>query len=171
MISDFVRDKDAIASCAMLAEMTAWAKDQGLSAFDLLAEIYEQYGFYLEKLISMTKKGMQGAEEIKQMMIDMRAQPPATIAGSKVVKSIDYQSSVEKDLVTGEETPVALPQSNVLQFILEDGSKISARPSGTEPKIKFYISVNTPMADKSAFNETKALLEGRIDAIKTDLGL
>ncbi|GAB5522182.1 MAG: phospho-sugar mutase [Roseivirga sp.] len=171
MISDFVRDKDAIASCAMLAEMTAWAKDQGLSVFDLLAEVYEQYGFYLEALVSMTKKGMQGAEEIRQMMIDMREQAPATIAGSKVVKSIDYLTSVEKDLVTGAEKPVNLDKSNVLQFFLEDGTKISARPSGTEPKIKFYISVNTPLASKAAFNETKAELEQKIEAIKTDLKL
>ncbi len=171
MISDFVRDKDAIASCAMLAEMTAWAKDQGLSVFDLLAEIYEQYDFYLEALVSMTKKGMQGAEEIRQMMIDLREHTPATIAGSKVVKLIDYQSSVEKDLTTGAETPVHLDKSNVLQFFLEDGTKISARPSGTEPKIKFYISVNTPMADKGEFNNTKASLEARIETIKTALNL
>lgn len=171
MISDFVRDKDAIASCAMLAEMTAWAKDQGLSVFDLLAEVYEQYGFYLEALVSMTKKGMQGAEEIKQMMVNLRQQAPATIAGSKVVKSIDYLSSIEKDLVTGIEKPVLLDKSNVLQFLLEDGTKISARPSGTEPKIKFYISVNTPMENKEHFDQTKALLEEKIEVIKTDLKL
>lgn len=171
MISDFVRDKDAIASCAMLAEMTAWAKDQGLSVFDLLAEVYEQYGFYLEALVSMTKKGMQGAEEIKQMMVNLRQQAPATIAGSKVVKSIDYLSSIEKDLVTGIEKPVLLDKSNVLQFLLEDGTKISARPSGTEPKIKFYISVNTPMESKEHFDQTKALLQEKIEVIKTDLKL
>lgn len=171
MISDFVRDKDAIASCAMLAEMTAWAKDQELSVFDLLAEIYTQYDFYLETLVSMTRKGMKGDEEIKQMMADMRAKAPQSIAGSKVVKSIDYLSSVETDLVTGTETKVDLQSSNVLQFFLEDGTKISARPSGTEPKIKFYISVNTPMASKELFNETKAELEAKIEAIKTDLKL
>jgi len=171
MISDFVRDKDAIASCAMLAEMCAWAKDQGMTVFDLLAEIYTQFGFYLEALVSMTKKGMSGAEEIKQMMIDLRQSPPATIAGSRVVKAIDYQSSVEKNLLTGEEKPVDMLKSNVLQFFLEDGSKISARPSGTEPKIKFYISVNTPMAEKSMFNQTKKELEAHIEAIKKDLKL
>lgn len=171
MISDFVRDKDAIASCAMLAEMTAWAKDQELSVFDLLAKIYTQYDFYLETLVSMTRKGMKGDEEIKQMMADMRAKAPQSIAGSKVVKSIDYLSSVETDLVTGAETKVDLQSSNVLQFFLEDGTKISARPSGTEPKIKFYISVNTPMASKELFNETKAQLEAKIEAIKTDLKL
>ena len=171
MISDFVRDKDAIASCAMLAEMTAWSKDQGLSVFDLLAEIYQQYGFYLEKLVSMTKKGMQGAAEIKQMMVDLRETPPASIAGSPVVKTIDYQSSIEKNLVTGEEKPVNLLQSNVLQFFLEDGSKISARPSGTEPKIKFYVSVNKPLDDKANYNAVKAELEARIEAIKTDFNI
>ena len=171
MISDFVRDKDAIASCAMLAEMTAWSKDQGLSVFDLLAEIYQQYGFYLEKLVSMTKKGMQGAAEIKQMMVDLRETPPASIAGSPVVKTIDYQSSIEKNLVTGEEKPVNLLQSNVLQFFLEDGSKISARPSGTEPKIKFYVSVNKPLDDKANYNAVKTELEARIEAIKTDFNI
>ena len=171
MISDFVRDKDAIASCAMLAEMTAWAKDQGLSVFDLLAEIYQQYGFYLEKLVSMTKKGMQGAAEIKQMMVDLRETPPAAIAGSPVVKTIDYLSSIEKNVVTGEEKPVNLLKSNVLQFFLEDGSKISARPSGTEPKIKFYVSVNKPLDDKANYNAVKAELEARIEAIKTDFNI
>ena len=171
MISDFVRDKDAVASCAMLAEMTAWAKDQGLSVFDLLAEVYMQYGFYLEALVSMTRKGMKGAEEIKQMMADMRAKAPEAIAGSKVVRAIDYLSSVDKNLITGEETKVNMDSSNVLQFFLEDGTKISARPSGTAPKIKFYISVNTPMASKELFNETKAQLETKIASIKTDLGI
>ena len=171
MISDFVRDKDAIASCAMLAEMTAWAKDQGLSVFDLLAEIYQQYGFYLEKLVSMTKKGMQGAAEIKQMMVELRETPPAAIAGSPVVKTIDYLSSIEKNVVTGEEKPVNLLKSNVLQFFLEDGSKISARPSGTEPKIKFYVSVNKPLDDKANYNAVKAELEARIEAIKTDFNI
>ena len=171
MISDFVRDKDAIASCAMLAEMCAWAKDQGMTVFDLLAEIYTQYGFYLEALISMTKKGMSGAAEIKQMMIDLRESPPEKIAGSTVTKIVDYQTSLSTNMLTGEEEAIDLAQSNVLQFFLEDGSKISARPSGTEPKIKFYISVNTPMAEKALYNQTKAALEARIETIKTDLKL
>ncbi len=171
MISDFVRDKDAIASCAMLAEMCAWAKDQGMTVFDLLAEIYTQYGFYLEALVSMTKKGMSGAAEIKQMMIDLRESPPEKIAGSTVTKIVDYQTSLATNMLTGEEEAIDLAKSNVLQFFLEDGSKISARPSGTEPKIKFYISVNTPMAEKALYNQTKAALEARIEAIKTDLKL
>lgn len=171
MISDFVRDKDAVASCAMLAEMSAWAKDQGLSVFDLLADIYSQYGFYLEALVSMTKKGMQGAQEIQQMMADFRSNPPKTIAGSEVMRVCDYQSSVEKNLITGETIAIDLPKSNVLQFFLADGAKISARPSGTEPKIKFYISVNEPMESKSDYDNTKAKLEAKISAIKTDLKL
>ena len=171
MISDFVRDKDAIASCAMIAEMAAWAKDQGLSVFELLADIYSQYGFYLEQLISITKKGMTGAEEIQQMMADFRSNPPASLAGSKVVKMADYQSSEMKDLVAGNSTTIDLPKSNVLQFFLEDGSKISARPSGTEPKIKFYMSVNKPLVSKSAYDQVKQELSQHIQNITTDLKL
>ncbi len=171
MISDFVRDKDAVASCAMLAEMCAWAKDQSMSVFDLLKQIYVENGFYLETLISMTKKGMKGADEIKQMMIDMREKTPSTIAGSKVIRTMDYQSLVEKDMISGSEKAIDQPKSNVLQFYLEDGTKISARPSGTEPKIKFYISVNTALKSAVEFNETKRFLESRIDTIKNDLKL
>ncbi|MFT6054357.1 MAG: phosphoglucomutase [Roseivirga sp.] len=171
MISDFVRDKDAIASCAMLAEMCAWAKDQGLSVFDLLKEIYTKYGFYLESLVSMTRKGMKGAEEIKQMMIDLRANTPTAIAGIKVSRTMDYQSSVEKDMVSGTKKPIHQPKSDVLQFLLEDGTKISARPSGTEPKIKFYISVNATMASHDEFYNTKLGLEAKINVIKKDLKL
>ena len=171
MISDFVRDKDAVASCAMLAEMCAWAKDQGMSVFDLLKQIYVENGFYLEALVSMTKKGRKGADEIKQMMVDMRDKTPSTIAGSKVLKTIDYQSLIEKDIERGETKTVEQPKSNVLQFYLVDGSKITARPSGTEPKIKFYISVNSPLTSAVEFNETKKLLESRIETIKKSLNL
>lgn len=171
MISDFVRDKDAIASCAMLAEMTAWAKDQGLTVFDLLTEVFKKYGFYLEDLVSMTKKGKEGAEEIQAMMAGFRSNPPATIAGSKVVKTCDYQSLEEKNMLTGDVKSIDLPQSNVLQFFLEDGAKISARPSGTEPKIKFYISVNMPLDKEENQASVRASLEERIKAIKTDLNL
>tara|TARA_R110000796_G_scaffold71409_5_gene162223 strand:+ start:94162 stop:95877 length:1716 start_codon:yes stop_codon:yes gene_type:complete len=171
MISDFVRDKDAVASCAMLAEMCAWAKDQGMSVFDLLKQIYVENGFYLETLISMTKKGMKGADEIKQMMVDMREKTPSTIAGSKVIRTMNYQSLVEKDMISGSEKAIDQPKSNVLQFYLEDGTKISARPSGTEPKIKFYVSVNTALKSAVEFNETKRFLESRIDTIKKDLKL
>lgn len=171
MISDFVRDKDAIASCAMLAEMCAWAKDQGMTAFQLLAKIYTEYGFYLEDLVSLTKKGMQGAEEIQQMMAGFRSNPPQSFTGSKVVEVMDYQSSKSKNLITGAETDIDLPKSNVLQFVLEDGSKISARPSGTEPKIKFYISVNTALESVAQYDEIKGALLNKIQQIKTELGL
>lgn len=171
MISDFVRDKDAIASCAMLAEMCAWAKNQGLTVFQLLAKIYTEYGFYLEDLISITKKGMQGAEEIQQMMADFRANPPQSIDGSQVVKVMDYQSAKMKDLTTGIESNIDLPKSNVLQFLLADGSKISARPSGTEPKIKFYVSVNQPMGTEAEYDSVKQQLQAKIEQIKADLNL
>lgn len=171
MISDFVRDKDAIASCAMLAEMSAWAKDQGMTVFELLAKIYAQFGFYLEKLISITKKGMKGAEEIENMMKNFRSNPPRSLDGSEVITLRDYQSSVETDLRTGTKTTIDLPKSNVLQFITADGTKVSARPSGTEPKIKFYISVNTALVDVSKYEETKALLEDKISRIDKALAI
>ncbi|PWL32078.1 phospho-sugar mutase [uncultured Roseivirga sp.] len=171
MISDFVRDKDAIASCAMLAEMCAWAKDQGMTVFELLAKVYEEFGFYLEDLVSLTKKGMKGAEEIQQMMADFRTNTPQTLAGLKVVELLDYQSSKSKNLNSGEESDIDLPKSNVLQFILEDGSKISARPSGTEPKIKFYISVNQSLESKEQYDEVKSTLQNKIGQIKSELGL
>lgn len=171
MISDFVRDKDAVASCAMLAEMCAWAKDQGLTVFQLLAKVYKEYGFYLEELISITKKGMKGAEEIQQMMAGFRSNPPKTLAGSKVVKLMDYQASVAKDLEKGTEEAIDLPKSNVLQFVLADGAKISARPSGTEPKIKFYISVNQPLINEVDYDKVKSELLNKIEQIKSELEL
>ncbi len=171
MISDFVRDKDAVASCAMLAEMAAWAKDQGLSVFELLADIYAKYGFYLENLISITKKGMHGAEEIKKMMSDLRNALPESINGSKIVKITDYQIGILKNKTSDLEEKIDFPSSNVLQFELEDGSKISARPSGTEPKIKFYISVNEALPDKANYDLIKSKLESRISSIKNELGL
>lgn len=171
MISDFVRDKDAVASCAMLAEMTAWAKDQGMTVFDLLGEVYMKYGYYLEDLVSMTKKGKQGAEEIQEIMAGYRSNPPMTIAGSKVLKVCDYQLSEEKHLDNGTVKTIDLPKSNVLQFFLEDGAKISARPSGTEPKIKFYISVNESLDAEENQEAIKTTLKSKIEAIKKDLNL
>ena len=143
LIGDAVRDKDAVASCAMIAELTAYAKDQGKSLFDFLAEMYKENNFYYEGLISLTKKGKAGAEEIKQMMINLRSNVPASVAGSKPVTVLDYEGLVSTDLLTGAQTPIAVGRgieaSNVIQLILADGSKVSARPSGTEPKIKFYV--------------------------------
>lgn len=171
MISDFVRDKDAVASCAMLAEMCAWAKDQGLTVFQLLARVYQEYGFYQEELISITKKGMKGADEIQEMMANFRSNPPQTLAGSQVVKLLDYQTSIARNLVKGSEETIDLPKSNVLQFVLEDGAKISARPSGTEPKIKFYISVNQPLKDEVEYDKVKSDLLSKIEQIKKELEL
>ncbi len=141
LIGDDVRDKDAIASCAMIAEMAAWARDQGKTPFELLLEIYADHGLYLEGLKSVTKKGKTGAEEIKAMMERFRSTPPSTLGGEKVTILKDYQASISRNLETGDEQTIDLPKSNVLQFFTEKGSKISVRPSGTEPKIKFYFSV------------------------------
>lgn len=171
LVGDAVRDKDAIASCAFIAEMVAYAKDQGKSVFETLISLYVEYGFFKERLISITKKGKSGAEEIQQMMADFRGNPPATLAGSKVIEVLDYEASTSKDLVAGTETAIDFPKSNVLQFITEDGSKISARPSGTEPKIKFYFSVKGELANAAEFKTTEATLNEKIDTIIADLKL
>ncbi len=171
MIGDFVRDKDAIASGVMLAEAAAWAKSRGFSFYEVLIDIYTKFGFYLEDLVSLTRKGMKGAEEIAKMMEDFRSNTPQEIGGEQIIQMMDYQSSVTKNLENGTETAIELPKSNVVQFITDKGTKITARPSGTEPKIKFYISVNTRMSDKSEFDKTKDELESRIADIKKGLGL
>lgn len=171
MVGDFVRDKDAVAACAMIAEMVAFAKDKGLTLFDLLIEIFKQFGFYKEDLISITKKGKTGAEEIQEMMAGYRSNPPKTIAGSDVLKIYDYKESTVLDLKTGEKSPILLDKSNVLQFLTADGSKISARPSGTEPKIKFYFSVNESLSQASDYSKIEKKLDEKIQAIVKDLGL
>ncbi|MFD1140509.1 phospho-sugar mutase [Larkinella insperata] len=176
LIGDFVRDKDAIASCAMIAELTAYAKDKGLSLFDLLMEMYQKFGFYYEGLISLTKKGKSGAEEIQQMMADFRANPPKQIAGSEVIRVDDYKALERTDLKTGEKTAIeagkmGIEASNVLQFFTADGSKVSARPSGTEPKIKFYVSVNEPLASKEDFDAVYDKLKQKVQSVMTDLNL
>ncbi len=169
LIGELVRDKDAIVSCAFIAEMTAFYKDKGSSLYDALLDMYVKYGFYKEELVSITKKGKTGAEEIKAMMEKFRNNPPATLGGSKVATLKDYELGFETDLVSGEKKKLELPVSDVLQFITEDGSIVSARPSGTEPKIKFYCSVNTPLADRSAFAETNVKLTEKIKSIMSDL--
>ena len=175
LIGDAVRDKDAVASCAMIAELTAYAKDQGKSLFDFLAEMYIENNFYYEGLISLTKKGKAGAEEIKQMMINLRSNVPASVAGSKPVTVLDYEGLISTDLLTGKQTPIAVGRgieaSNVIQLILADGSKVSARPSGTEPKIKFYVSVNAPLASAADFDTTFGALQEKVGVIQKDLGL
>lgn len=171
MIGDKIRDKDAISAVALMCEMAAYEKAKGRTLFDKMIELYIQYGFYYENLISITKKGMNGQKEIAAMMDNYRKQPPATIDGSKVVELLDYELQTGKNLVTGESWKIELPKSNVLQFITEDGSKISARPSGTEPKIKFYFSVNTSLKDKSAFDEQYAALQEKVQRIIADMNL
>ena len=171
MIGDKVRDKDSVSAVALLCEMAAYEKANGRSLFDKLIELYIQYGFYYENLISITKKGMNGQKEIADMMEGYRSNPPVTINGSKVIHLLDYELSVGKNLQTGESFAIELPKSNVLQFITEDGSKISARPSGTEPKIKFYFSVKTELHSKSEFDEKYALLKDKIKGIIEDMKL
>ncbi len=169
LVGDHVRDKDAIVSAVIIAEMAAYYKDQGSSLYQALLETYVNYGLFREKLISVTKKGKAGAEEIQQMMKDFRATPPATLGGSKVVTVKDYQSQEETNLVTGEKTAIDLPTSNVLQFITENGDIVSARPSGTEPKIKFYCSVNDHIATTNEYEFVASKLDKYIDAIMKDL--
>ncbi|MBW4889982.1 phospho-sugar mutase [Mucilaginibacter sp. HMF5004] len=171
LIGELVRDKDAIVSGAFISEMTAFYKDKGSSLFDALIDMYLQYGFYKEKLISVTKKGQSGAAEIKAMMEKYRENPPSTLGGIKVAALKDYEFSVETDLNSNTKKPIDLPKSDVLQFILADGSIISARPSGTEPKIKFYCSVTTKLASKEAFHATEKQLDTKIDDIMKDLGV
>lgn len=171
LVGDFVRDKDAVGACAMIAETAAWAALQGKTLFELLSEIYHEFGMYKECLISLTKKGKSGAEEIRQMMINYRSEPMKKIGNSKVVRIKDYFLSRETDCTTGSEIPITLPVSDVLQFILDDGSKISVRPSGTEPKIKFYFSVKEIFRDNSGYDETVSRLDKRIDEIITLMNL
>jgi phosphoglucomutase len=175
LIGDAVRDKDAVASCAMIAELTAYAKDQGLSLFDFLAEMYMENNFYYEGLISLTKKGKVGAEEIKQMMTNLRSNVPASVAGSKPVRVLDYEGLISTDLLTGVVSRIqegrGIEASNVIQLILADGSKVSARPSGTEPKIKFYVSVNAPLTSAADFDSTFVSLQEKVKLIQRDLNL
>jgi phosphoglucomutase len=171
MIGNQIRDKDAVSAVALMCEMAAYEKDQGKTLFDKLIELYTRYGFYYENLISITKKGMNGQKEIAEMMEGFRRNPPATIAGSKVITLLDYQLQTGTELTTGKNWRIELPKSNVLQFITEDGSKVSARPSGTEPKIKFYFSVNTKLEKKEDFDTKLAELEAKIQRIIGDLKL
>ncbi|MCX6212078.1 MAG: phospho-sugar mutase [Bacteroidetes bacterium] len=165
MIGDQIRDKDAVSAVAILCEMAAYEKSKGRTLFDKLIELYIQYGFYYENLISITKKGMNGQAEIAKMMEDFRQSPPTMIDGEAVTTLLDYELQIGKNLTTGETWEINLPKSNVLQFITAEGSKISARPSGTEPKIKFYFSVNTTLKDKSAFDGSYQLLQDKIKGI------
>ncbi len=168
---DYVRDKDAVASCALVAEAAAWSKSNGMSLFELLLDIYVQYGFYKEKLINIVRKGKDGADEIKAMMTGYRNNPPRKINNSRVIKINDYEKQISYDTLNGTNTAINLIKSDVLQLFLEDGTKISVRPSGTEPKIKFYFSVNTKLESTNKFEATEKILDKRIQDIITDMKL
>ena len=171
MIGDQIRDKDAVSAVALLCEMAAYEKSKGKTLFDKMIELYIQYGFYYENLISITKKGMNGQQEIKDMMEGYRQSPPVTIDGEAVVTLLDYELQLGKNLQTGETWKLNLPKSNVLQFITAKGSKISARPSGTEPKIKFYFSVNTELKNRESFDQKYQMLQEKINGIIKDMQL
>lgn len=168
---DYVRDKDAVASCALVAETAAWAKSRGKSLLEMLVDIYLEYGLYREKLINLVRKGKEGADEIKSMMEGYRKNPPKMINNSKVIKIDDYKTLVSTDFISGSKKKLDLIKSDVLQFFLEDGTKISVRPSGTEPKIKFYFSVHTKLPSASEFEQTEKLLDQRIADIISDMKL
>jgi phosphoglucomutase len=168
---DYVRDKDAVASCALAAEATAWAKSNGMTLYELLLDIYVKYGFYKEKLINIVRKGKEGADQIKSMMRGYRNNPPENINNSRVIMINDYELQISHDILSGTKTTIDLIESDVLQFFLADGSKISIRPSGTEPKIKFYFSVNTKLDSADKFEETEKVLDKRINDIISDLKL
>lgn len=169
LIGDHVRDKDAIVSTVIIAEMAAYYKDQGSSLYEALQNIYLEHGYFRERLVSVYKRGREGAEEIKQMLKNYRENPPKELAGSKVVTIKDYKTQEAKNIESGEVTTIDLPVSNVLQFITEEGSIVSVRPSGTEPKIKFYCSVNTGLGNRSNFDDKTKELEERMDNIIADL--
>ncbi len=169
---DFVRDKDAVAACALAAEAAAWAKDtMGLTLYEWLQELYVKYGFYREGLVSVVRKGKEGAELIQQMMVDFRANPPKSILGSPVVRINDFKTLETTDLTTGKKEPIQEESSNVLQWFTADGTKVSVRPSGTEPKIKFYFGVKAELKSVADYDKVLAELDGKIEAIKQELNL
>ena len=171
MVGDFVRDKDAITSALLACEIATYAKSQGSSFYEELIQLYVKHNFYKEHLISITKKGMDGAEQIKQLMIDLRKTPYTEIDGEKVKFVFDYETSIQKNLLTGEETVIDMPKSNVLIFLTEKGTRMAARPSGTEPKIKYYFSANSPLESAEKAVEVEASLDAKIQRIIKELDL
>ena len=171
LAGDLVRDKDAVLSCVLIAEMCAWAKSNGKSLYDVLIDIHSEYGFYLEDLISITKKGKTGAEDIAKMMEDLRSNPPKNLAGSSVLTLRDFKLGKVTNLSDGSKTETGLPSSNVLQFETADGTVVTARPSGTEPKIKFYFSVNGALKNKADYDSVKVELAVKIKTLQSDLEL
>ncbi|RZV60571.1 MAG: phospho-sugar mutase, partial [Flavobacteriaceae bacterium] len=171
MVGDFVRDKDAVTAALLACEIAALSKSNGSSFYNELMNLYVKHGLYKEHLISITKKGIEGAQEIKQMMIDLRENPLSEINDVKVLLFEDYQSSIAKDMSSGKEHSIDIPKSNVLIYYLEDGTQIAMRPSGTEPKIKFYFSANTRMDSISDHDKTSEQLDERIKGIINALKL
>jgi phosphoglucomutase len=171
LAGEFVRDKDAIISCALVAEIAAWAKDQGKSMFDLLMNIYKEFGMYKESIMSVFKKGKDGADEIQRMMEKFRNDPPSSINNSEVVDIKDYLDDASLDQINAKNGGIKIPRANVIQFFTKDGSKISMRPSGTEPKIKFYFSVRDSLKDSDEYEDMNQILEKRINNIIKDIGL
>ena len=165
LIGDFVRDKDANSACFMIAEIAAWAAEQNKTLYQILKEIYKEFGFYKEGLLSLTKKGISGSEEIKNMMFRFRNDAPKEILGSKIIEVKDYKTSICKNVISGTETVINLPKSDVLQFFTEDGTKISIRPSGTEPKIKFYFGIKAKLNDIADFEVVNSELNNKINAL------
>jgi phosphoglucomutase len=171
MVGDFVRDKDAVTATLLACEVAGLAKQNGSSFYEELLSIYVKHNFYKEHLIAITKKGMDGAAEIQQMLSDMRNSPLSEIDGEQVVSLSDYQASTVKNLITGKVTNIDLPKSNVLIYQTESGTRIAARPSGTEPKIKFYFSVNSPLDSKKNANKVEAELDAKIQRIIKEMKL
>lgn len=171
MVGDFVRDKDAVTSTLLACEIVAFTKANGSSFYSTLLDLYTKHGFYKEHLVSLVKKGIDGAAEIKQTMVDLRNNPPESLNEEKVVLIEDYQTGIAKNIQDHTEYSIDIPKSNVLIFYTEAGSKIAARPSGTEPKIKFYISVQESLHTSADFTTVQQQLDGKIEAIKKDLQL
>ena len=170
-VGEFVRDKDAIISSVVICEIAAWCNATNRTMWDLLMEIFEQFGLYHETLLSVTIQGLEGIQKINEKMVKLRNNPPASLGGSNVVALRDIQIGELKDLITGKTTKVDLPVSNVLQFMLADGSKITARPSGTEPKIKFYFSLKEKFEGPTQYDAQVQKMEARIKTIQGEIGL
>ncbi len=172
LAGDYVRDKDAVSACSLAAEAAAWAKDtMGLTLYEWLQELYVKYGFYREAQVSVVRKGKEGAELIQKMMVDFRANPPKSLLGSPVVKINDFQTRETTCLKSGEKKPIEIDQSNVLQWFTEDGTIVSVRPSGTEPKIKFYFGVKAELKSTADFKKVEVELDAKIEGMKKELNL
>ena len=172
LAEDFVRDKDSVSAISLMAEIAAWAKDKGMNMTDMLIDIYMKYGFSREKGISLVRKGKSGAEEIQAIMKQFRENPPKQLAGSDVTLMKDYQSLEATNVATGEKSKLDMPAtSNVLQYFTADGTKVSIRPSGTEPKIKFYLEVHDTLASAADYKATEQRADAKIEAIMKDLGI